>query len=79
MDLLFAIGILLGLTAVFGVINERYLHFQPAIGLMLLALLMTVILVNLKATGVIDAVGWEQVLVEKLDLSSVLLNGDRAK
>ena len=59
----------------FGVINERYLHFQPPIGLMLLALLMTVILLSLKATGVIDAVGWEQVLVEKLDLSSVLLNG----
>jgi CPA1 family monovalent cation:H+ antiporter len=75
MSLLLAIGILLGLTAVFGVINERYLHLQSAIGLMLLALLMTVILVILKVTGVVDALGWEQLLVEKLDLSEVLLNG----
>lgn len=75
MDLLLAIGILLALTAGFGVINERYLHLQPAIGLMLLALLMSVVLVSLKLTGVIAAVGWEQALVEKLDLSSVLLNG----
>ena len=42
---------------------------------MLLALLMTVILVILKLTGVVDALGWEQLLVEKLDLSEVLLNG----
>ena len=75
MDLLLAIGILLGLTAVFGIINERYLHFQPAIGLMLLALLATLILVALNFTGVINALGWEQLLVEKLNLSSVLLNG----
>lgn len=75
MDFLLAIGILLALTAGFGVINERYLHLQPAIGLMLLALLMSVVLVSLKLTGVIAAVGWEQALVEKLDLSSVLLNG----
>ena len=75
MSLLLAIGILLGLTAAFGVINERYLHLQSAIGLMLLALLMTVILVILKLTGVVDALGWEQLLVEKLDLSEVLLNG----
>jgi len=75
MDLLLAIGILLGLTAAFGVINERYLHFQPAIGLMLLALLMTLILVALNFIGVVNAFNWEQLLVEKLDLSSVLLNG----
>ncbi len=75
MDLLLAIGILLGLTAAFGVINERYLHLQPAIGLMLLALLMTLILVALNFIGVVNAFNWEQLLVEKLDLSSTLLNG----
>jgi len=75
MNLLLTIGILLGLTAVFGVINERYLHLQSAIGLMLLALLLSVVLVILSATGLVDAVGWAQQLVEKLDLSQVLLNG----
>ena len=59
MDLLLAIGVLLGLTAGFGIINERYLHFQPAIGLMLLALLSTLILGALNSTGVINARGWE--------------------
>jgi CPA1 family monovalent cation:H+ antiporter len=46
MTLLLAIGLLLGLTAAFGVINERYLHLPSAIGLMLLALAMTIILVK---------------------------------
>jgi CPA1 family monovalent cation:H+ antiporter len=75
MDLLMVIANLLGLTAVFGVINERYLHLQPAIGLMLLALVMTLVLVVLNFTGVVNALGWEQTLVKELDLSSVLLNG----
>ena len=39
MGLFLLIGILLGLTAIYSVINERYLHLQSAIGLMLLALL----------------------------------------
>lgn len=75
MSMLMVVAILLGLTAVFGVINERYLHLQSAIGLMLLALLMTVTLLVLKLAGVAGAVGWEETLVDKLDLSDVLLNG----
>lgn len=75
MNLLLAIGVLFGLTAVFGVINERYLHLQSAIGLMLLALAMSVILVVLHLSGWADAIAWEQALVSKLDLSQVLLNG----
>ena len=66
---------LLGLTAVFGVVNERYLRLPSSIGLMLLALLMTFALAGLKSIGFVAALGWEETLVRELDLSNVLLNG----
>ena len=75
MNLFFVISILLGLTAVFGVVNERLLHLQSAIGLMLLALLTTLVLLALKMSGVLDALDWIDAIVHELDLSSVLLNG----
>jgi CPA1 family monovalent cation:H+ antiporter len=75
MDMLLIISILLGFTALFGVVNERYLGLQPSIGLMLLALLTAILLAILKSTGVIDNLGWEDALVRELDLSNVLLNG----
>ena len=75
MDIFSIVAILLGLTALFGYLNERYLHLQPTIGLMLLALLTTVGLGVLKRAGVIGSIGWEETLVRQLDLSTVLLNG----
>ncbi len=38
MDLFMSIAVLLGLAALFGVLNERFLRLQATIGLMLLAL-----------------------------------------
>ena len=75
MDLLLIISILLAVTALFGVVNERYLGLQSSIGLMLLALLSAIVLAILKSTGIIDNFGWEDALVRELDLSNVLLNG----
>ena len=75
MDLLFIVSVLLGLAALFGVLNERYLGLQPSIGLLLLALLTSVVLGNLKSTGLIVDLGWGATLVRELDLSNVLLNG----
>jgi CPA1 family monovalent cation:H+ antiporter len=75
MDLFLVISILLSLTAVFGAINERYLKLPSAIGLMLLALVMTLSMVALKSAGIIQGFDWEADLVRELDLSSVLLNG----
>jgi CPA1 family monovalent cation:H+ antiporter len=75
MDLLAVIAILLGLAAVFGVVNERYLGLQSTIGLMLLALLTAVVVGILKSTGLIANLGWEDALVKQLDLSNVMLNG----
>ncbi len=39
MDLLLIVSILLAVTALFGVVNDRFLGLQSSIGLMLLALL----------------------------------------
>jgi CPA1 family monovalent cation:H+ antiporter len=75
MSFFLAFALLLCLTAVLGVVNERYLRLEPSIGLMLLAILMTLALAALKAAGVFDALSGVQALFQKLDLSEVLLNG----
>jgi CPA1 family monovalent cation:H+ antiporter len=75
METLLTLGVLMALTALFGVLNERYLRLPSSIGLMLLALLMTAVLAMLKGVGVIEGLTWTRALVEKLDLSDVLLNG----
>jgi len=75
MGLFLLIGILLGLTAIYSVINERYLHLQSAIGLMLLALLTSLLLAVVSLTLHVDSISWLRALVEKLDISEVLLNG----
>lgn len=75
MDLFLMIGILLGLTAIYSVINERYLHLQSAIGLMLLALVTSLALAAVSMMTGVDSIGWVKALVHTLDLSNVLLNG----
>jgi CPA1 family monovalent cation:H+ antiporter len=75
MNLFLLISILFGLTAAFGVINERFLHLQSTIGLMLLALLTTLVLLALKLSGTLDELHWIEAIVSELDLSDVLLNG----
>ena len=75
MNLFLTISVLLGLTAVFGVINERYLRLPSAIGLMFLAILATVVVAVLKATGVMQGYGVGETIARELNLSDVLLNG----
>ena len=55
-------------------INERFLRMQPSIGLMLLAFLMSILLSVLKQGGWIST-EWLYLLVGRLDLSQVLLQG----
>jgi CPA1 family monovalent cation:H+ antiporter len=75
MDMLLIVAILLGFSALFGVINERFLGLQSTIGLMLLALITSLGLFLLKKAGIIEGFGWQEALVRELDLSDVLLNG----
>ncbi len=75
MDLFMSVAVLLGLAALFGLINERFLRLQATIGLMLLALAMTLALILLKLLGGLDYLGWEQTLIDRLDLEHTLLKG----
>ena len=75
MSLLLVISALFVLTAFFGVVNERYLRMQPSIGLMLLALVMSLVFLGLKSAGIVAELGFEDTLVHDLNLSNVLLNG----
>jgi len=74
-DLFLTIAIFLGLAALFGTVNERYLGLQSTIGLMLLAFLATLALAVLKHVGIVGDLGWQKELVSKLDLSNIFLNG----
>ena len=62
MSLLFVISVLLVLTALFAVVNERYLRLQPSIGLMLLALLMSLVFLGLKSAGIVADLGSEDTI-----------------
>jgi len=75
MSLLLVVSVLLVLTALLGMVNERYLRLQPSIGLMLLAISMSLALVGLQAAGIVDDLGWVETVVRELNLSDVLLNG----
>jgi len=75
MSLLLVISVLLVLTAIFAVANERYLRLQPSVGLMLLALVMSLVFLGLKSAGIVAELCWADAVVHELNLSSVLLNG----
>ena len=55
--------------------NERYLRLQPSIGLMLLALLMSLVFLGLKSAGIVADLGSEDTILRELNFSSLLLNG----
>ena len=75
MSLLLVISVLFVLTAFFGVVNERYLRMQPSIGLMLLALVMSLVFLGLKSAGIVADLGSEDTIFRELNFSSLLLNG----
>jgi CPA1 family monovalent cation:H+ antiporter len=75
MQVLLTIATILGLTALFSYINERFLHLQQTIGLMLLALGLMLVLMLLNAVGLGDGFAEEQAFVTRLSLNETLLNG----
>lgn len=74
LSLFILVSILLTLTALFAIINERFLHLQPSIGLMLLALIASIAISAMQHGG-LTGTEWLELLVERLDLSQVLLQG----
>lgn len=75
MDLFVVMAVLLTLTALFSYINERLLHLEKTIGLMLLAMVLSLLVGLLSLTGAIDALDEQRALVSELDLSETLLQG----
>ena len=75
MQVFLTIAAILGLTALFSYINERFLRLQQTIGLMVLALGFTLALMLLNALGMTDAFAEEQAFVTRLALDETLLNG----
>jgi CPA1 family monovalent cation:H+ antiporter len=73
MDLLLLITILLGLCAVFSYVNVRFLKLPPAIGLMLISLVFSLLVIT---TGKINSSFYHYVgsLLKGIDFSQVLLN-----
>ncbi len=75
MDLFTVLAIILGLSALFGYINERLLHLETSIGLMVLALGLSVVLAIFTAFGATDYIDAERRFLSKLNLGETLLNG----
>ncbi len=75
MQAFMTIAAILGLTALFSYINERFLHLQQTIGLMVLALVFTLALMGLNALGLGETFAREQAFVTRLSLDETLLNG----
>lgn len=75
MDLFQTVAVILGLTAAFSYLNERFLGLQQTIGLMLLAILSTVLLMLLNAVGYPAPLADEQAFVNVLSLDQTLLQG----
>jgi monovalent cation:H+ antiporter, CPA1 family len=69
------VAVVLGLTALFAFLNERFLGLQQTIGLMVIAVVFTVALAILDATGVSGFLAREQAFVNRLALDETLLKG----
>jgi Na+:H+ antiporter len=69
------VATILGLTALLGYLNERFLELQQTIGLMVLALSLTVALGVASALGIVGDFGPVRSFVAQLSLDRTLLNG----
>jgi len=75
MSAIAVVAAVLFLTALFNLLNDRFLRLQQTIGLMLIALLFTLALAGLNGLGLTRLYTWEQEFVESLRLDRSLLNG----
>jgi CPA1 family monovalent cation:H+ antiporter len=75
MDVFTTIAILFGLAALFAWANDRFLHFEQSIGLMLQALILSALIWMLDAFGLAAHLSAEREFVRNLNLSQFLLEG----
>lgn len=75
MDVFTTIAVLFGLAALFAWLNDRFLHLEQTIGLMLLALALSALFAILDGYGLGFQIGAMQDFVRSLNLSHLLLEG----
>jgi len=75
MDVFTTIAVLFGLAALFAWLNDRFLHLEQTIGLMLLALILSALIATADAFGLGLRLSAEQDFVRSLNLSHLLLEG----
>jgi CPA1 family monovalent cation:H+ antiporter len=75
MSLFLTVAVILGLTAFFSYLNDRFLRLEQTIGLLVLALVFTLALMMLNALGLSAVYAEEQAFVTRLSLDETLLNG----
>ena len=75
MDVLQIAALLLSLAAVFSYINYRYVRLPTTIGLMLIALLLSLGLLGLDRLGLVFPAEWARHLLEGIDFNLTLLHG----
>lgn len=68
------ISVLLFLSALFGYVNSRYLRLAPAVGLMLQALVLSLVLIGLSYVGV-PGISSAQSAVSSIDINEIIFNG----
>jgi CPA1 family monovalent cation:H+ antiporter len=69
------IAVLFGLAALFAWLNDRFLHLEQTIGLMLLALILSALIATADALGLGPRLSVAQEFVTSLNLSHLLLEG----
>jgi CPA1 family monovalent cation:H+ antiporter len=74
MSLFTVLAIVITLTAVFGFLNERFLKLPPTIGVMVSALVASIVLLGLSHAG-IAGVEWARTLLGVVDFDDLLMNG----
>ncbi|MEJ2728816.1 MAG: sodium:proton antiporter [Deltaproteobacteria bacterium] len=74
MDILTIISVLISLSAVFSFINYRYFRLPRTIGLMLFALVLSIVLIVIGRTGW-DLRAQAAVLIQRIDFNRFLLQG----
>ena len=69
------IGLLTTLTAVFSYVNHRYIKLPTTIGVMLIALIMSLVLIGLGEVGLLTIEGKVENLLQGIDFYEVLMHG----
>ncbi|MBS37913.1 MAG: sodium:proton antiporter [Thiotrichales bacterium] len=69
------IGLLITLTAVFSYVNHRYIKLPTTIGVMLIALIMSLVLIGLGEVGLLTIEGKVENLLQGIDFYEVLMHG----